>query len=347
MSETQTAQPQGALSIDAATALLAQSPEPEKQEEAAPEAAKPEVQAETGVQEEIVEPEAQGEEEIDLEFDAEEEVAPEPAAPEIPPPQSWSKEDAAEWAKLTPEARAIVARREADRDKAVSKSVQEASELRRQVQAYADETARLAKLGSDSFEAKWQEKAKGPINWAVAMEQAQTDEEFNQILRSKAQYDADKAEVERAQKAATEQEQSAYAAFHAEQNKLLPDLAPELVGDAPSVKARWESMGKLLFETGFQQEDLKAISAAELRIASLAVDGLKYREAQKKAREKASATPNQRLNGKPAKSLGPSAQQAVPSKARALQGLETRLTQRGSIDDAVNLLVARQQVRSS
>ena len=43
-----------------------------------------------------------------------------PATPAVPPPQSWTPEAKAQWAKLPPEAQAYVAQREADAHKAIS-----------------------------------------------------------------------------------------------------------------------------------------------------------------------------------------------------------------------------------
>lgn len=55
----------------------------------------------------------------------------------LPLPSSWSKEDAKEWEDLTPGAQAVVARREAERDKYVRKVGFEASQTRQQVESQA------------------------------------------------------------------------------------------------------------------------------------------------------------------------------------------------------------------
>lgn len=60
-----------------------------------------------------------------------------PAEPAVPLPSSWSKEDAKAWADLTPEAQAIVARREGERDKYVRKAGYEAAQTRQQVESQA------------------------------------------------------------------------------------------------------------------------------------------------------------------------------------------------------------------
>jgi hypothetical protein len=57
----------------------------------------------------------------------------------LPMPNSWSKEDAKEWAKLTPEAQAIVTRREGERDKYLREVGFKASQTRQQVETEARE----------------------------------------------------------------------------------------------------------------------------------------------------------------------------------------------------------------
>lgn len=72
-------------------------------------------------------------EEADEEPEVEEE--PEEDKPEpVPPPNSWSKEDAKAWEALTPEAQAVVARREAERDKFVRETGRKAAETRHTVE---------------------------------------------------------------------------------------------------------------------------------------------------------------------------------------------------------------------
>lgn len=68
-----------------------------------------------------------------------EESEQEPAEPAPDMPKSWSKEDAKAWAELTPEAKAVVARRETERDKYLAKTGFEASQTRQQVENQARE----------------------------------------------------------------------------------------------------------------------------------------------------------------------------------------------------------------
>lgn len=76
------------------------------------------------------------EEEAEQEPEAEEE---EPAAEVIPPPVSWSKEDAKAWEALTPEAQAVVARREQERDRFVREAGRKVAETKTAVENQARE----------------------------------------------------------------------------------------------------------------------------------------------------------------------------------------------------------------
>jgi len=76
-------------------------------------------------------------EEGDAEEEAPEEGAPE--EPETPLPLSWSKDDAKTWAELTPQARAKVAQREAERDSYLRRVGSEAAQVKQAAQTEARE----------------------------------------------------------------------------------------------------------------------------------------------------------------------------------------------------------------
>jgi hypothetical protein len=274
--------------------------------------------------------------ESEAEAEAEEEEPEEIAEPEIPAPQSWSKEDAEAWAKLTPEARAIVAKREADRDRAVSQAVQKASEAGKQVIAAAQQLQEFAKLGADAFEQKWQEKTQGPIDWAAALRGARDDAEFDAITRNKALYDAERTEVERAKAAAAERDAEALQTFRAAEVQKLPELAPELCDPKTGLK-RVEAVVEFLSTRGFGDVIARA-SAVELSIASLALDGLKYREAQRAAQKQAAIPRKNPISQ--AKAVPGSTGQGVASPQRTLQAASQKLTKSGSLSDLVELFNA-------
>lgn len=287
--------------------------------------------------------EESGAEELEAEADSDEEEAAATETPEIPPPRSWSAEDRAAWAALTPEARAVVAKREADRDRAVSIAATKVAELGKQVQAYASQVEELAALGASAFAERWGEDTQPPIDWSAALRGARTDQEFDEITRQKAMYDAERTEVERASRAAAEQSKAAHAAFLAEEGEKLPTLAPELC-DPKTGDARRKAVAEFLVARGIEPEALKFASAAELAIASLALDGLKYREAQKQAKV-AAAAPRKNPTVSPAKPVRASGV-GDASPQRNLQALSQRLTKSGRLDDFVALELAEQEQKA-
>ncbi len=327
----------GALSLDAAINLLAVEPEEEQQPEAkAPEPAQPEAKAEEAAPEE---PEIEPDAEIDVDELLAEDAEPEaPKEPEIPPPVSWSKEDAAAWASLTPEARAVVAKREADRDKAVARFAQERSEAIKELDAIAQELAEWAPQALKTFQDRW--AGATPEAWAQLAEQ-----DPQEYIRLKARFDIEREQASRLQAEAARAQEMSHRNFLAEESKKLAEVAPELV-DPKMGEARRKAVAEFLVSNGIEPDALNYASAAELKIASLALDGVKWREAQARAKAKASEAPKpQPAPTKAARPIAPATSTGVPSKARALQGLETRLTKSGSIDDAINLLLARETVR--
>lgn len=330
----------GPLSIDAAINLLATEKEPEEQVEAkAPEPAQPaqpEAKAEEPAPEE---PEIEPDAEIDVdELLAEDEEPEAPKEPEIPPPVSWSKEDAATWASLTPEVRAVVAKREADRDRAVSLAMQEKAAALKELNEISAELQEWAPKALQMFQDRWQGAT--PDWWAQLAQQ-----DPQQYWTLKAQFDAEREQAGKLQAEAARTQEASHRAFLAEEAKKLADLAPELV-DPKLGETRRKAVAEFLVQNGIEPDALSYASAAELKIASLALDGLKWREAQAKARAKASEAPKpQAVQTRAARPIAPAPSEGVPSKARALQGLETRLTKSGSIDDAINLLLARETVR--
>ena len=82
---------------------------------------------------------AEEEEADDGEEEGEEDEVEPVLVEKAPLPASWSKEDAKVWETLPPDAQAVVARREAERDKYVRKVGFEASQTRQQVETQARE----------------------------------------------------------------------------------------------------------------------------------------------------------------------------------------------------------------
>lgn len=90
--------------------------------------------------EEAFEPDASEEvEQTEEEVADEETETGEPEVEAVPAPNSWSKEDAKVWETLPPEAQAVVARREQERDRFVREAGRKAAETKTQVENQARE----------------------------------------------------------------------------------------------------------------------------------------------------------------------------------------------------------------
>lgn len=330
--DTPAAAPTGPITLDQfAAELVAEQAAPEEEEKEPAEAAD-KLDAAEEPEEEL----AADAEDDDAEAPEEEE----PPHETVPPPQSWSKEDREVWGSLTPEVQKVVLKREADRDKAIAQTRQQAAELTKQVQTFAQRAEEYAHLGADAFEARWRENTEGPINWAIALQTAQNPAEFQEILKEKAVYEAEKAQLEGAQKRAQEQSQLARTAFLAQEWKALEEIAPELA-DPKEGKARREKIVSYLSEQGIPAELLPDIGAVELKLAWKA---MRFDEMEAKAKA-AAKLPRRNPTALPPKAIKASGTGDV-SPNRNLQALSQRLTKSGKLDDFVALTVAEEEQRA-
>lgn len=338
------------LSIEAATQALTAPPPSEKpqrvraaqvREDADIQAAlaKPDEEEESPV--EIEEPDAdnaqpEGDDaEIDPQADddaavedgdgPEEEAA---AAPAIEPPASWSAADKKTWAKLTPEVQAVVAKREADRDRAVSVANQEKGELTRVLTQVAERYQEQAPLLADQFSQRW-----GGIDWVKF---ARDDPDNCQVYR--AEMEAERERLDRFNAETKRVSDLAYQRFLADEGEKLRSVAPDLA-DPDKGPDRRRRVAEFLVKQGFEPERLRYATAAELSIAQ---DAMKWREAQADAQRRASLPKKQPAAAPPPKPIASNGAGTAAPPQRALQGLETKLTKSGSLDDAVSLLLARQ-----
>jgi len=331
----------GPLSIDAATALLTPAPaaEPEPEEEKK----KPEEPSTLDALEAAIEPEAEADT-AELEADDADEDDAEPV-PQIDAPRSWSKEDAATWSQLPPEVQQVVAKREADRDRAVMLKAQETAQLASQLQQLAQGYEAAAPLAVDRATAAEQALIQrwGNVDW-VAVAREYSAEEYNQF---RAEFDAEredvgylKAEATRLFQESQHASELAYQRFIAEEAQKLPDMAPELIDPAKGAERR-QSVAKHLFDNGYDPETVKHMSAFELTTTWKA---MQWDEAQKKARAQ-TTLPRKTPPMQAPKGISPNGATPSASPKRALQGLETRLSKERSVDAAVELLMARSSGR--
>lgn len=277
------------------------------------------------------------EEAQEIEADAEDEDEDEEQLEPVPdPPQSWSKEDRDAWAELTPKAREVVLRREKDRDAAVSKAMQQASEVAKGLQSLADQTQSIAHLATTEFERKWGRGDEGHIDWVkLAQLSRQYPDEYD-YASTRAEFEHERQELKRAQAAAHQQAELAHRTFIAEQSQELQRLAPELV-DPKEGPARRTKVFSYLKDAGFAPEVLKDISAIELTIAWKAA---RFDEMEAKAKQAATA-PRKNPVAPPTKPVRP-AGSGEASPQRNLQALSQKLTKSGKLDDFVALMEAEQ-----
>lgn len=254
--------------------------------------------------------------------DDEDEGADEPAIEAPPAPASWNKEAAKVWAKLDPEARAIIAEREADRDRATAEAAQRAGQLGAQLKPIVEKFNQWAPQLEDGFRARW-----GNVDW-VGLAQEVSAEEYNSI---RAQMDAEKEQLDAFRGETERASQIAYAHFLQEEAPKLERLAPEIA--TPGEQRT--KLVKFLVDAGFDSAQLRFASAAEL---SIAYDAMRYREARANAKLKAAEPKKQ--------PVAPRAVKAAPAGAAKSQDMEVqklraRVTKTRSIDDALDFLDAR------
>lgn len=260
-------------------------------------------------------------------IDAEEADETDQETPAIGRPRSWDAKDGAVFDALPDDAKAIIRRRENDRDRAVSKAQKEASDarkaaetevgalqqLRPQIEGALD---RVSKAYADRWdgvtEADW-------ARWA--------DENPEATIKLRFQFDADKAEKAKLQKAADAISQADLQKSAAAELAKLPEVCPPLA-DAKEGRANLQKLGTFLVESGIDPHQLASVTALEL---SLAWDAFQYRQLK--------ARPPQTTNPAPAH-RAPVRPVAAPSRSPSndLARARNRLAQTGAREDAVEVI---------
>ncbi len=331
----------GALSIDQFTAQLdAVIDAPEQDEEEAQAAGDEADPVEALADDEVAEDEeltAADEEEVE-----EEEAEPSQAAP---PPKSWPAEDQALWAKVPTEIQAVIAKREADRDRAVHEATTKAGRAAAEVKTLAEGYSQVAERVTDDVTraaTAWQERW-GNVDWVAYAQQdpqayiahkAQADAERQQIVDYARYQEQVRADADKAAKLARE-------AFLTEEWSKLAELSPELV-DPKEGKARRTEVVEYLGAQGFTQDVLSDLSAVEMTIARKA---MLWDNAQKAAKKQAELPRKNPTNtAKPIPSGGTGA--AAPSTQRIVAAANARLAKNGRVDDLVALFDAEDALKA-
>ena len=340
------------LSVESAMAAL-REPEEQQAAEAAPEGepeAEPAQAEEPGADPES-EPEPTGEEPLDpeaaIEGEPTEEPESDPETPAIAAPQSWDAAERAVFATLPPATQAIIANRETERDRAVSRAQQESTQARKEARAEADaQLIALAQVKTHFDEiATRAEKVFADqyanVDWVAF---ARADPAAYQI--AKAEYDAHLGELQRVQKAQADADQVKQQADQVQfqnyvQGELarLQEIAPHLADPKTGATTRFE-VTKFLLDNGIPEDAIRQISAAEMRIAWESKEYRKLKAAGKiTAARPAAQAP--RPTPAPARAAAPSAAPAQrPTAQRTVEAAKNRFAQTGSTDDAVALLRA-------
>jgi hypothetical protein len=338
------------LSIDQAVSALISVDEPQVSDDAAPEevaadvnddAVEPDDEAPAEESEGDPAPDEADDPDDDPTIEGEEDEEPEsdPELPVIAAPKSWDAVGRAEFAKLPRTTQEIILARETERDKAVGRAQNEAQETRKQAQAelegvvaFKDKLDQAVTRAQSAFAGKWD--GMSPEAWL-----AFSREDPQAYTIAKAEYDADMSELASAERARAETGRLAEAAQQRELQNY-PDLVDPKEGTARRAK-----VGSFLLSHGVTHDQLAGISAVEVAIA---YDAMRFREGQaalKSARTANPATaPNPAPKAVPTKTAKPSAAAPVrPSPQRSVEQARARLDKSGSVEDAVALLLAKDQ----
>jgi len=180
----------------------------------------------------------------------------------IDPPPSWNAKDRAEWQKLTPEAQAIVARRENERDRYIQQRSQQlaeenrasAMERLREAQEYGQNIQRLLFVASPEAQAFSQ------IDWQKLARESPDD-----YVRLTAERDALRGrigtlqgELQRVEYATQQQQAEFQARVKEEQLALLKQRLPVLADPERGPKLA-RDMGSWLTEQGFSADEIGSV----------------------------------------------------------------------------------------
>lgn len=310
-----------ALSVEAAVGLLASE-----------DVSEPEAPLEAAEDQEI-EAAPSAEEPAEDDLGAETEETEEAVAP-LEAPRYWNHEAKAKFAALPPDLQAVVLEQEGPREAAAAKAKAEALEVRqsadREVQAVrqlAEQLATFLPQAVETFKSKWGD-VDAPGYWKAVREAH--GEEAERDFRD--QYEAEQRHLAKLAQANAQAEAEARRLFVREETEKLKDIAPALADPEKGPERRTEVASYLLSQ-GIPKEALATISAAEMTISHKAM-------LWDRAQAAAKAKPKQ--PAAPAKApVRPGAAPAQSSQQRSVTQVANRFAQKPTVDNAVELLLAR------
>jgi hypothetical protein len=274
-----------------------------------------------------------------------------PAEPApIEPPRSWTKEARERFASLPRETQEYLAQREQDRDRELRRSQNEAAEQRKVLEAERQKAEQVR----GQYEA-----ALPDVLGTLQREQASAFPDVKSIIDVErlaredwpryVAWDAQQKRIASAQQelasAGLRQEQERQirlSAYSQREQGLMCEKVPELVDPAQRSKFEHAAVG-MLRDLGFTDQELNGLylgradlSLHDHRVQMLIRDGLRFRDAQKAARQ-ASLKPVP-----PVQRPGVAPQRGAAHDA-VVQNLTKRLDQTGTLKDAARLLAERRK----
>jgi hypothetical protein len=285
--------------------------------------------------ENVSEEETPGDDVDGVDEGSEEDETDEAEAEAVEAPQWWDAEDKEVFATLTPEQQAAVAKNEAKREAVVSKSKQEAAEIRKAAETKVQELTSLAEeisqalpKAQQAFQSRWEGMT--PEMW---LELSNADPQT--AFQLKIQYDAEMAELESVRVSQEKASKVSLDAHYATQAAKLREIAPILASDPAVLKAT----GEHIVKSGIAPEAIASATAEELLMA---YESMMWRQSQAKAKTLASAPKN--VTTPPAKTVKPvAAVQPGNVQSREITQLRNRVQQTHSLDDEVALMLAEER----
>jgi len=275
----------------------------------------------------------------------------EPAAqPAIEPPRSWTKEAKERFNSLPRDTQEYVAAREQEREREIRRSQNDAADSQKALTAEREAVAQARQKYEAALPALLQtlyDQQSG--EFADIRTMADVERLAREDWPRYALWDAQqkkigavRQEAEAAQQRQTQEYGQKWHEFAKRQDELLAERVPDLADKTKAAKLQESAIGALR-DHGFTDQELgqlwngqASISLRDYRMQLLILDGVKFREAQERAKQAASAKP-----------LPPVAQRPGVAQPRGagndaqIQALQQKLDQSGSLKDAAALRAAR------
>jgi len=253
-----------------------------------------------------------------------------PVQPAAEAPNHWSAEGKAAFAALPPETQAVILAEAQSTEKVTAKKLEEtaaerkaAKQEREKFSQGAQRVIAAAEKAEQTFAGRWDK-------WTPEVWSALAQQDATQYTALKAQFDAEQAANQQIQSARKEAEEHQHADWLKEQREALSTLAPALVDPVKGEQNRRE-LSSYLIQQGATPEGIEAADAVSLSIAHKA---MMYDAGIAKLTKPTQPAP-------PKAALKPSGTPADSSQQRTEGRARERFERTGSIDDAVDVLLAR------